>query len=171
MKQNSTVKMLQLLTMLIFTTIVHAQSKQDSTTIRNIIQEETTTWNNGDGEGYSKHFAEYGTFTNILGMFFTGHEAFTQRHVEIFKGTFRGTKLQQDIVSFRFVNSGVAVVETLTWISGFSTDGPPQGTHLDANGRLVTRLLQVIVKESNDWKIEVYHNVDVKPGVIVPESK
>ncbi len=41
----------------------------------------------------------------------------------------------------------------------------------DAKGRLRTRLLQVMVKEAGDWKIPVYHNVDVKPGVTAPEPQ
>ncbi len=120
---------------------------------------------------YSQHFAADGTFTNIRGMFFTGHQAFLDRHEEIFKGMFRGTVLRQDVVSLRFVRSEVAVVETLTWVSGFSASGPPPGTHVDAKGRLRTRLLQVMVKDAGEWKITVYHNVDIKPGVTAPEPE
>jgi hypothetical protein len=29
----------------------------------------------------------------------------------------------------------------------------------------------VMVKEAGDWKITVYHNVDVKPGVTAPEPQ
>jgi len=167
----SLAKITPVFTMVLFTTIVLAQSAQDETAIRNIIQEEITTWNKGDAEAYSKHFALNGTFTNILGMFFTGREMFQQRHQEIFNGVFRGTTLQQDIVSLKYVSQDVAVVETLTWVSGFSKAGPAPGTHTDAKGRLRTRLLQVLVRAGDDWKIEVYHNVDVKPGVTVPEPK
>jgi uncharacterized protein (TIGR02246 family) len=106
-----------------------------------------------------------------MGMFFTGHQAFLDRHEEIFKGMFRVTVLRQDVVSLRFVRPEVAVVGTLTGISGFSASGPPPGAPPDAKGRLRTRLLQVMVKEAGDWKITVYYNVDVKPGVTVPEAQ
>jgi len=116
-------------------------------------------------------FAADGTFTNILGMLFTGHQTFLDRHEEIFKGMFRGTVLRQAVVLFKFVRPDTAVVEILTWISGFSPLGPSPGTHIDPKGRLRTRLLQVMVKDADGWKIVVYHNVDVKPTVTTPEPQ
>ncbi len=166
-----TTKAALILIMLFFATISAAQSKPDEAAVRNILQEEVVAWNKGDTQAYSQHFAEDGTFTNILGMFFTGHQAFLNRHEEIFKGMFHGTVLQQDVVSLRFVRPDTAVVETLTWITGFSASGPPPGTHTDAKGRLRTRLLQVMVKDADGWKIVVYHNVDVKPNVTAPEPQ
>ena len=44
-------------------------------------------WNKGGAYAYSQHFAGDGTFTNILGMFFTGHQAFLDRQEGIFKGS------------------------------------------------------------------------------------
>jgi uncharacterized protein (TIGR02246 family) len=168
MKANSFVTMILVVVISLFTTAVFAQTKSDTTSIENILQEEITSWNNGDAVTYSKHFAEEGTFTNILGMFFTGHKAFLDRHVEIFNGRFRKTKLELKIVSLKFVSSDVAIVETLTWVSGFSKEGPPAGVHLDDKGRLTTRLLQVMARNGDDWKIMTYHNVDLKPGTPVP---
>jgi hypothetical protein len=46
-----------------------------------------------------------------------------------------------------------------------------QGTSADAAGRLRTRLLQVVVKQGEEWKVVAYHNVDVKPGIPVPEPR
>ena len=161
-----------ILTMLFFATkSTPGQGKPEEAAIRNILQEEVAAWNKGDAHAYSQHFAADGTFTNVMGMFFTGHQAFLDRHEEIFKGMFRGTVLRQDVVSLRFVRPETAVVETLTWISGFSPSGPPPGTHADAKGRLRTRLLQVMVKDAGGWKIAVYHNVDVKPTVTAPEPQ
>ncbi len=104
-------------------------------------------------------------------MFFSGYKAFRDRHEEIFKGQFRETVLQLDVVSLRFVRPDVAVVDALTRVSGFSKAGPPPVVHADAKGRLRTRLLQVLVKDGDDWKIVVYHNVDVKPGIESPEPR
>ena len=155
--------------MLLFAIVVHPQNKFDTAAIQNILKEEVISWNSGDATTYSKHFAEDGTFTNILGMFFTGHKAFLERHEEIFKGRFNKTTLEQSIVSFKFVGSDVALVETLTCVSGFSKEGPPPGTHLDNKGCLNTLLLQVMAKLQNDWKIMTYHNIDLKPGTPMPK--
>jgi uncharacterized protein (TIGR02246 family) len=154
--------------LLVADVIMRAQNNPDETAIRQILDEEVATWNKGDTDGYSRHFAADGTFTNIRGMFFTGHQEFRDRHEIIFTGEFRGTTLKQEVVSLRFIRPDVAIAETLTWVSGFPK-GPPPGTQVDATGRLRTRLLQVLEKDGGEWKIVVYHNVDVKPGVPVPE--
>ncbi len=150
--------------------IAAAQSTPDDGAIRKILDDEIATWNQGDTDGYSKHFATDGTFTNVMGMFFTGRQAFRDRHEIIFKGPFGGTKLQLQVVSLRFLTPDVAVCETLTWVSGFKSGTPP-GLHLDTKGRLRTRLLQVMAKRSGEWQIVVYHNVDIKPDVDAPEPQ
>jgi uncharacterized protein (TIGR02246 family) len=145
--------------------MLSAQSKPDDSAIKKILQDEEIAWNAGDAESYSRHFAADGTFTNVLGMYYTGHDVFVERHATIFKSVFRGTTLRQDLVSVKFVRADVAIVETLGRVSGFSASGPPPGTHTDAEGRLSTRLLQVMVRDSGEWRIVSYHNVDVKPGL------
>jgi uncharacterized protein (TIGR02246 family) len=155
----------------LFATTVEAQRTADSLAIRAILQEEVTSWNSGDAVAYSKHFSEHGTFTNIRGMFFTGHKQFLDRHADLFKGPFSKTVLQQEVISFRFLRPDVAIVETLTWVSGFLGDGAPKGVHMDSQGRVYTRLLQVFQKASGDWKIVAYHNVDVKSDTTVSGRK
>ena len=161
-------KAIAIVVVLLAGVIAAAQSKPDEGAIRSILDEEVTTWNHGDADGYSKHIADDGTFTNVPGMFFTGRQAFRDRHEIIFNGPFRGTKLQLQVVSLRFLTPDVAICETLTWVSEFKSGAPP-GLRLDPKGRLRTRLLQVMTKRSGVWQVVVYHNVDVKPDVETPE--
>jgi uncharacterized protein (TIGR02246 family) len=158
-----------ILGLVLLSRMLFAQSGTDESAVRKIIHHQVAAWNKGDAEAYSRRFATDGTFTNILGMFYTGHEAFCERHEQIFKGVFRGTTKQEDVVSIKFWRPDVAVVETLQTISGIQKFFP--GTTPDAKGRLRTRLLQIMVKDNGEWKIAVYHNVDVKPGVSVPEPQ
>jgi uncharacterized protein (TIGR02246 family) len=155
----------------LLTTFSNAQTKPDETAIRKILEEEVAAWNRGDADEYSRHFATDGTFTNVQGMYYTGYKAFRERHEVIFKGQFQGTVLQQEVVSLRFVSHDVAVVDSLSWVSRFPQAGPPPVLRLDAKGRLRTRLLQVLVRDGDDWKITVYHNVDIKPGIESPEPR
>ena len=145
------------------------QPSSDEIAIRNSIQEEITAWNAGDAVAYSRHFAADGTFTNVRGQFFTGRQAFIDRHDFVFKGQFHGSTLKQDIVSVKFVRPDVAVVEVLTSVTGIQKLSP--GTNTDDKGRLRTRLLQVIVKDGGEWKIVAYHNVDVKSDIPVPNPQ
>lgn len=141
--------------------ILRAQTSPDETVIRKMLDEEISTWNAGDAVAYSRHFTPDCTFTNIRGMFFKGQKAFEKRHIEIFRGEFRGTKLDQKVVSLKFVRPDVAIVETLSTVSNFP--GPvPAGVHADEHGAIHTRLMQVFVKSGTDWQIATYHNVDLK---------
>ena len=169
MKMVSTKNLIMVFALASTIMTLQAQTRSDTMAIQAILDQEVTSWNKGDAHTYSQHFATDGSFTNIVGMFFIGHKHFLERHEQIFKGVFNKTLLNQKLVSLRFLGPNMAIVETLTWISGFSKAGPPPGTKLDAKGRLYTRLMQVMIKESNGWKIVTYHNVDVKPGIPVPE--
>jgi len=168
MNMKTSAKIIAMLVMFHYTNQVFAQNTSDTSTILNIIQEETFSWNKGDAETYSRHFAEDGTFTNILGMFSVGHKIFLEKHDQIFKTVFLGTELKQEVVSLKFVRPDVAIVETIGWVSGFK-NGPAKGTYLDDKGRLRVRLLQVMAKDGNDWKIVAYHHVDIKAGIPAPE--
>ncbi|MGA7928003.1 MAG: SgcJ/EcaC family oxidoreductase [Candidatus Sulfotelmatobacter sp.] len=60
------------------------EPSSDEIPIRNIIQEEITAWNAGDAAAYARHFSEDGTFTNVRGQFFTGRQAFIDKHDYVF---------------------------------------------------------------------------------------
>src|SRR5262245_16392641 len=89
----------------------------DEAAIRRIVQEEISSWNQGDAMAYSRHFDTDGSFTNIRGQFFKGYEAFLKQHEVIFQSIFKKTTLQQDIVSLKFIRPDVAVVDVLTAVS------------------------------------------------------
>jgi hypothetical protein len=52
--------------------VAAGQSKPDEEAISSILDDEITTWNQGDTDGYSKHFAADGTFTNVPECFLPG---------------------------------------------------------------------------------------------------
>jgi len=162
------VKLIWISVAVTFASSLLAQGAPDETAIRKILQEEVSSWNASEADAYARPFETDCSFTNILGMFFRGQKAFRDRHEEIFKGLFHGTVLQQEVTSIQFVRPDVAIVETLTWVSGFR-NGPPPGTRTDERGRLRTRLLQVFVESASEWKIATYHNVDLKPTTAAPE--
>jgi uncharacterized protein (TIGR02246 family) len=146
-----------------------AQATSNEQQIRNIIHNEASAWTCGDAAAYSRDFAADGVFTNILGQFSIGHEAFLKQHEYIFKGPYRGTTAQLDIVSLKFVRPDVAIVHVLSSVTGFESLAPGLGK--DSKGRLRTRLLQVLVRENGSWRIVDYHNVDVKAQTPVPEPE
>ncbi len=170
MKIHSVFTIICMITLALNATVACAQISNDTMAVQQIIDSEVAAWNAKDAQAYGSHFAPQGTFTNVLGMFFIGREAFTQKHAGVFKSIFRGTRLTNSTVSMKFLDADVVIVETLTTLSGFSPDGPAPGTALDGSGHLHTRLLQVLKRHGKEWQIEAYHNVDVKTGIPVKEN-
>ncbi|GAB4021262.1 SgcJ/EcaC family oxidoreductase [Spirosoma koreense] len=144
------------------------QHSADTAAILTIVQQQTTAWNQGDAVSYAQAFAADGTCTNVQGMFLQGHQTFLEKHALIFNGVYKNTRFDQKLVSLRFVSADVAIVETIASLWGLSVT-PPAGIHFDSNGRLNTRVLQVLVRETTGWKITAYHNVDIKAGLPIPE--
>jgi len=57
-------------------------SATDEGHIRAIVEEQVTAWNAGDAIAFSTSFGDSGSFTNIRGTVFYGHQAFEDRHRE-----------------------------------------------------------------------------------------
>jgi uncharacterized protein (TIGR02246 family) len=140
--------------------LAHAATAVDEGRIRRIIAEQVTAWNAGDAKAFSASFAENGSFTNIRGSLFYGHRAFEDRHVEIFRTFFKGSKLAMSPTKIRFVRPDVAIADIATEVSQLS--GAPPGLTPGGDGRIHTRLQEVFVKNAGEWRVESYHNVDVK---------
>jgi uncharacterized protein (TIGR02246 family) len=132
--------------------------------IQSILEDEVNAWNTGDAEGYSRHFDTHGTFTNIRGIFAIGYDIFLERHKQILNGIFSNTTLKQEISSLRFLGEDLAIVETFIEVFGCPVGKFP-GVFIDDQGVLRTRLLQVLNRNNEQWKIIAYHNVDIKEGV------
>jgi uncharacterized protein (TIGR02246 family) len=148
---------------------LQAQSRSDTVAVRDIVRNEIETWNKGDAVGYSRDFSAAGTFTNIRGQFFTGYPGYLKQHEVIFQGIFKNSTVKMDIASLVFITPDVAILETVSTVSG-AAQSPP-GVTRDEQGRIRTRLMQVVAKQNGVWKIMTYHNVDVKPGIPFPEPK
>jgi uncharacterized protein (TIGR02246 family) len=128
--------------------------------IRAIVAEQVTAWNAGDAKAFSERFAKDGSFTNIRGTVFYGYQAFLDRHVEIFDGFFKGSRLEMTVSRIRYVRPDVAIVDLETKITDLK--GHPPGVLPGPDGAIHTRLQQVYVKTRGRWWMESYHNVDVK---------
>jgi uncharacterized protein (TIGR02246 family) len=131
----------------------------DESEIRLIVDEEVAAWNAGDAQAYARHFAVDGTFTNIYGMVFEGHDDFERRHAETFGSFFKGGTRRETIRRLKFIAPTVALVDVDTEVRGFGI--MPVGVPTPADGVLRTHLRQVLVKGQAGWTIASYHNVAI----------
>lgn len=132
----------------------------DESLIRALIDSETEAWNRGDAKTYAEHFRSDGSFTNVLGVTYYGKKDFEDRHAEIFQSIYRGSTAKMTIKRLHFARPDVAIVDIAAELSGFQK--LPPGL-LNADGIVRASLLQVLIKEGEQWTIAAYHNVDVKP--------
>jgi len=139
---------------------VAAESHDDELGIRRVVADQVAAWNVGDAKAFSLRFAEDGSFTNIRGTVFYGHRAFEDRHAEIFKTIFKGSKLAMTVGKIHFVRPDVAIVDISTELS--EVQSMPPGVKSPTDGKLRTQLQEVFVKDKSEWNIASYHNVDVK---------
>lgn len=137
--------------------------------ITQILDEQARGWNAGDAISFSNAIDEQACFTNILGMFHQGHDAFLKRHDMILQSVFKNSKFNYRLLHLNIISEQVVTAETLIIVSGFEKSGAFSMIHTDDAGRMFTRLLQVFVKKEEGWKVVAYHNVDVKKDIPVPE--
>jgi uncharacterized protein (TIGR02246 family) len=132
-------------------------TKSDEGAVGALLTELVGAWNRGDAQGFGARYRADGTFTNVNGALYFGREEFDRRHVEIFQGYLRGTKVEMTARKVRFARPDVALVDVETRLIGLQN--PPPGAAVDADGAVRTSLLLVLVKEAGSWGIIAYHNV------------
>jgi uncharacterized protein (TIGR02246 family) len=132
----------------------------DEGTIRKIIKDQETHWNAGNARRYCLRFGQDVTLTNMLGAVYTGHEAVEAHLDEMLSTVFKKTRISMKIRSIRSVREDVVLVDIDTELSRFAS--LPPGVNASADGKLRTRLLEVIVKERFDWGVFALYEVDVK---------
>ncbi len=129
--------------------------------IRAIVQSETDAWNRGDAEAFGAHYAEDGSFTNVIGQQLYGRKAFIAQHATIFSTIYKGSHNALNVTRIKFLRPDVAVVDIDGILLG-ATRLPP-GLKAAPDGALHVKLQEVMTLEHGDWQIAAFHNVAVYP--------
>ena len=132
----------------------------DEEKIRKVIQEQENAWNKGDAKEYVQSFKEEGSFTIITGTVFHNRSDLQERVAFIFSNFFKNSKLTQKVKQIKFILDNVAILEIETEMIDYK--GLPPGVKASKDQILMTSMLQVMVKDNDEWKVAAFHNVDVK---------
>jgi uncharacterized protein (TIGR02246 family) len=132
---------------------------QDEDRIRKIIQEQESGWNAANARRYCARLQRDASLTSFQGSVYEGLDEIQDRMAELFANFFKGTRISMKTRKIRF-EGNVAIVEIDTELNAVKT--LPPGIRASADGKLRTRLLQVLVNESGTWSVIALHNVDVK---------
>jgi uncharacterized protein (TIGR02246 family) len=141
--------------------VAFSQSERDKTDIAAIVQGETNAWNRGDAEGFAAHYAENGSFTNVIGQQLYGRKAFIDQHARIFSTIYKGSHNTFQVTHINFVRPDVAVVDIDGTLMGALR--LPPGLKAGEDGALRVKLQEVMTKETDGWTIAAFHNVAVYP--------
>lgn len=133
---------------------------EDSGALRAILDEQDKAWCDGDAAVFSRRVAADVIFTNVVGLFSVGREPFETQHRHIFATFYKGSALRQVVERISFVRPDVAVVNTLTKVTGFNALPPILPAQ---DGVLTTRLEQVLERTTEGWQVVSFHNVIVHP--------
>ncbi len=133
----------------------------DEAAIRAVVQGEADAWNRGDAEAFAAHYAENGSFTNIIGQQLYGKPAFVKQHAMILSTIYKGSHNTFSIGHITFLRPDVAVVDIDGILTGFSR--LPPGLKPADDGALHVKLQEVMTREHGQWAIAAFHNVAVYP--------
>ena len=141
--------------------LCRAQSVEDKSAIAAVVQSEADAWNRGDAEAFGAHYAENGSFTNVIGQQLYGREAFVKQHAGIFSTIYKGSHNTFTIGRVTFVRPDVAVVDIDGTLTG--ANRLPPGLKAGEDGALHVKLQEVMTREKGQWWIAAFHNVAVYP--------
>ncbi len=139
------------------------EDSTDRAAIEAIVAEQDAAWRAGDAAAFSGRVADDVVFTNVVGMFAIGRAPFEEIHAHIFATFYKGSKLSQSIANIAWIRPDVAIVDTLTEVTGFGAL-PPGAEAID--GALRTRLEQVMVRNDGVWSVASFHNVPINPRAL-----
>lgn len=149
-------------TFMLSASVVLAQSQgDDQAQIRAIVQSEEDAWNRGDAEAFGAHYAEDGSFTNVIGQQLYGRKAFVAQHAGIFSTIYKGSHNVFTASKITFLRPDVALVEIDGALSG--ANRLPPGLKAADDGALHVKLLEVMTRDKGTWWIAAFHNVAVYP--------
>lgn len=128
--------------------------------IRAVIEAQTTAWGH-DAAAWTKDFTDDARFVNVRGDSVAGKPAIEKIHAFIFNGPYKGTHCALRFESVTLPSPDVALVETVTVISGFQA--LPPGLTPTRLGEFETRLTYVLVRRDGAWKIQFVQNTAISP--------
>lgn len=129
--------------------------------IRAVVQSEQDAWNAGDAEAFGAHYAEDGSFTNVIGQQLYGRTAFVAQHAAIFSTIYKGSHNVLSVGRITYLRPDVAVVDIDGALTG-ATRLPP-GLKAGEDGALHVKLQEVMTRGAYGWTVAAFHNVAVYP--------
>lgn len=143
-------KVICLLIVMLSTTIVLAQNKEEA--LKKIIEQRELDWNKNDMKSFSQAFSEDAVLINFLGMYWKGKQEIITQFSHINECCIKPTAVKLDWIDAKFLSENAAyahIKETLTAKEDYAVPGGvvKKGT---VNTKFITAVFE---KQNNSWKI------------------
>jgi len=136
-------------------------SAESEAQIHAVVQSEEDAWNRGDAEAFGAHYAEDGSFTNVIGQQLYGRQAFVAQHAKIFSTIYKGSHNTFAVTKIKFLRPDVALVDIDGALTG--ANRLPPGIKAGDDGAVHVKLQEVMTREKGAWWVAAFHNVAVYP--------
>ncbi len=127
------------------------QTMQDRATIRQVLKDVETAWNNCDGYAFARSFVEDGEYRLVWGLKVQGREAIAQDYRKLFENRYCNSRMEMEIACMRFIRADVAHVETVNYFH--HAEFPFE--------KAITSI--VVAKENSEWRIVTFNNAGILP--------
>jgi uncharacterized protein (TIGR02246 family) len=109
------------------------------------------SWKHADGDAYGKNYWPEAELVDPSGQIKSGKAAIVQKHIDIWAGPFKGTRISGKVRRVQRLDANFMIVDFDAEVSGVR-QLPPGGTP-GANGNLCSHLKHVMEKRSGEWKV------------------
>lgn len=127
--------------------------KADEGEIRALLQRLNTAW--GDADAFAALFTEDAEYVTFDGSMFKGRAAIAESHRPLFEGFMRGSRLEGQVQSVRFLTPDVALVH--------GKGAVLQRKQRKASRRALSVQTNVVIRQDGRWLITAFHNTRYRP--------
>jgi uncharacterized protein (TIGR02246 family) len=124
---------------------------QDEVALRQLVRDIVSAWNKADGRAFARGFAADAEFRDVYGQKAFGRETIAQGQQRLFDTVLRGSHIEIELATLRFIRSDVVYVETLNRLR-----------HAN-NPFSLTIGASIAVKENGMWQIVTCNNAGILP--------
>lgn len=132
-------------------------------TLRAMLDEQTSAWNRGDAINWGEPFSETADFVNIRGQVFSGRAAIIEQHARIFAGPFMGSRTLVSIRRMVHIAPDIVLIDTTHEVTKFKF--LPPGITATSEGVLRTSMKYIADRHDCRWEFVSGQNTAMLPGV------
>lgn len=133
-----------------------ARRSNDEESVQKVVHSLSASWNAHNMKAFAAVFDDDADFVNVGGTRWRGRKEIEEKHAEKHVMQFKESVLQVKSVDVRFLEPRVAIIHTMTQISG---DRDPNGTSRPSPRKAI--LTAVAHKQNGTWMLVAVQNTNI----------